>query len=331
MQPNTARSDTQLPRAVRRQMVRVNARMDERAAANNPAPTDPVEDPPADPTPQAPSAPGASPADVDPRHSDPSYWRSRFDNTAGVLAAVRREHVTETARLNARIAELEQTKATLETALAAAPAAPDPDPQFDVKEYFSPAEIDQYGEEQCKVMIRSAIKASVRATRQSQPPAAQPAPPAPAAAPTTPQTPPADPAKTARAELMGKLDELLPEWRDWDLDPRLHAWLAEEENGVPRQAVLNVHIANADAKKIAALYERWDRQATVAAPQPPVQPSGSGANSGGDPPPAPSRKAMTAPSSAEVKDYYKRLALGKVKDEERAQFEERLKLRHPGG
>ncbi len=321
MQPNPARSEVRLPRAVVQRTERINARIAARhAAAEEPNPADPTDPatPPADP-----ADPGTLPVDppADPRHADPAYWKSRFDNTAGVLAAVRREHTATVADLKGQIVELEAKASNLETALAAAPPAAAP--ALDLKEFFTPEQIEQYGEEQCAVMVNAAAKAALKV--QKAVPAAQPAPPAPTpAAPAAPQ-------KTAKDTLMEKLDELLPEWRVWDQDPRLHVWLAEEENKVPRQAILNVHIGNGDAAKIVSLYERWDREMqTPAKPArtPPVSPSGSGAGPS-DEPPAPAAN-MRPPTPTEVRDFYKRAALNKVSDKERTNFEARLALRNPG-
>ena len=43
----------------------------------------------------------------------------------------------------------------------------------------------------------------------------------------------------------------------------------------------------------------------------------------------PASQGLAAPTGDEVKDFYKRSALGKVKDSERVEFEARLKLRTP--
>jgi hypothetical protein len=320
MPATQASTETRVPR-------QVAARVAASVARYTPTETDP-------PNPAAPNAPAPGPAAaaatptdpqapaVDPRHSDPNYWKQRFDVTSGILARERGERNTQIADLNRRITELQDQARNLQ---AAAPAA-----EIDLTKYFTPAQIETYGEEQCRVMAQTAdkaattkaqelIDAAVRPLREERTQAA------------------ANDAERAKQAFVDKLTELVPDWQTIDKDPRwLEGWLPEEdENGVQRQQLLDIHIANRNAAAAAKMFKRFAKSIEV--PAPPVAPSGTGANPGGDAePPTPGAVASaTPPTKAEVKDFYKRSATirrgqpGYVTDQERATFEARLKLAHP--
>lgn len=316
MQPTQAPNETRLPRAVVRRSAAIAARYAPPEENPNPAePAAPAVEPAAESaTPAAAQTP--PPGEItDPRANDPAYWRQRFNSTAGVLAKARTEWTQREAGLKQQVVELQDANRALEA------SKPVPETVIDLNEFYSPAEIEQYGEEQCKVMVRSAMRAAAKAVK---PPPAE-VRPAPAAATPPAHTEQADPQIAAFVE---QLTELVPEYREWDTDPRWLAWLAEDTNGVQRQALLNVHIGNRDAKKVAKMFNDWDR--SVAVPAPPITPGGTGA--------APSSEAvrespsagLTYPTKAEINDHYKRAALGKVTDEERVKFDARIALRHGG-
>jgi hypothetical protein len=79
-----------------------------------------------------------------------------------------------------------------------------------------------------------------------------------------------------------------------------------------------------NALKVAKLFK--DYLASKAPPPPPVAAVGRGAAPADELPPGDAIETQP-PSPAEIKEFYKRSALGKVTDQQRASFEARLKLR----
>jgi hypothetical protein len=296
------------------------------AARYTPASAESATSPPADPaapaTPPAGAAatsvapPASAPAD--PRENDPNYWRQRFNVTSGILAKERGERQSERGELNRRITDL-QTQ-------TASPKAV-PDAAIDLSKFYTPEQIEQYGEEQCRVMAKTAmdaahstaqalIDAAVRPLKEER------------------EREVADAKQAKKDAFYTKLGELHPSYAEDDVDPRWAdehtGWLAQEdENGVVRQQLLNIHLANLDATKVAKMFRQWKASITAAPSVPPVAPSGSGAAPvDGAPPANLGTGAAGAPSDADVKDFYKRAALGKVKDDERVAFDARMKLRN---
>jgi hypothetical protein len=326
MQPNTAPNETKLPRAVLRRSAAIQARIDARNAPNEPETTPtsdaaPATEPAAAPAPA--TEPQAAAPAADPRDSDPSYWKQRFSVTEGILRRERSDRATERDSLYQRIAKLEDESRTLQA--TAKPA----DDAIDLTQFYTPAQIEQYGEEQCRVMAATAMRAARTTAQQAIDAAVRPV----REQQERQQT---DTAEAARTGFEDALTEQLPNWREVDADQRWRAWLAEEdENEVVRQTILNVYISKGNAVGATRMMKKWlatTRAAAPAAapvPQPPMTPSGSGANPEGGNAPAPSPAAMQgAPTDVEVRDFYKRSSLGKVKETERVAFEARLALRN---
>ena len=314
MSASPALKETRVPRQVSE---RLNASL-KRYASAEPDAQNPAEG--AAPAP-APAAPSATPANtqaeppVDPRHADPKYWQQRFDVTSGLLAREREQRVGERNALNSQIADL-QTEVQRLTQLVekAAPAA-----EIDLKQFFTDAQIETYGDEQCRVMAQTALKAAQTEAQKAIDAAVRPLKQQRETDATT------DSEKRKQA-FVDKLTELVPDWQVTDKDQRWLDWLEEEdEHGAVRQDILNVHMASGNAAGAAKMFKTFAK--TIAVPTPPVAPSGSGAGAGEGTPPA--AQSLTAPSDAEVKDFFKRSALGKVKDAERVEFEARMKLRAP--
>ncbi len=317
MSASVASNETRLPRAVVRQSAAIAARF---------APAEPVTSPAADPT--APAAqpasgpattvdPAAHPA-VDPRENDPNYWKQRFSVTSGILAKERSDRQSERNELNRRLTEL-QTQSQ-------SPKAAVPDAPIDLSKFYTPEQIEQYGEEQCRVMAKTAMDAAKQTAQSLIDAAVQPLK-------EERQREVADAVKAKKDTFYAKLGELYPEYATDDLDPRWcdehTGWLAQEdENGVVRQQLLNIHLQSLDAPKVAKMFKQWKASITAAPLVPPVTPSGSGAAPSDAGAPPATGTATGAPSDQEVKDYYKKSALGKVKDDERVAFEARMKLRN---
>lgn len=318
MQASQATNETRLPRAI----LKRSAAIEERIRAR----TEP-ESHPADPNapPALPSAEAANPADpnpaptpptppVDPRKSDPAYWEHRFNVTSGVLRAEREARQLEVEGFNQRLSELQDQISALQ---ASAPAA-----AVDLSQYLTQEQIETLGEDEAKAVAAAAVNAA-RATVQSaiekeiKPLRDQRA------------TEQADDAAARKQKFVADLRkavpdfeiiDVMPEWVDEDT-----GWLAEEDEttGVQRQVLLDRYVKKGDVARAAAMFNAF--KATRQVPQPPIAPNGSGAGSGGDPLPVPG-KGLKPLTPGEIKAFYTRSALGKVKDAERAEFEARRKL-----
>lgn len=321
MTASVARNETRLPRAVLKQSAAIAARYAPIAEPGDPSPADPNAPAPAPAAASAtPAEPPAAPA-VDPRENDPNYWKQRFNVTSGILAKERKERTEERDAHRQQITELQAKAATSST-------VPDVTP-IDLSKFYTPEQIEQYGEEQCRVMAKTAMDAA-RATAQDLIDAA--------VRPLREERENAkrDRAAEAKQAFTDKLAELVPNYQTLDVDPRWNdadtGWLAQEENGVQRQQLLNIHIANGDAKKIAGMFKAFEASLTPPqVPTPPVAPSGTGAASHDAVPSTQVAAVGGAPTDAEVRDFYKRSAIGKVKEDERVKFEARLKLRNAPG
>jgi hypothetical protein len=322
MQPTPASNETRLPRAVLRRSQAIADRYAPQPEPGAPNPADlaapanapaAANAPPADPQPTAPAA--------DPRDSDPAYWKQRFQVTSGILTRERADRTSQVESLHQKVADLEGQLFGLQVQVKSTE-------KVDIATFFTPDQIEKYGEEQCEVMAATAMRAAETTAKKLVDAAVQPLK-------AKQERTAASDATAARSTFEEKLTELYPNWPTVDKDSRWLAWLAaEDENEVVRQTYLDTHISTGNARAVANLFKAWEKTAEAApAPVPPrvppLSPSGSGATPPGETtPPAASAESVTAPTAAEVKDFYKRSSLGKVRDEERVRFEARLKLRH---
>jgi len=313
MQATPALNETRLPRAVLKVSNAIKAHIE----ARNEPKTDPA-DPNAPPIES--SAGNANPVEpkppaADPRESDPAYWKQRFDVTAGVLRAERDGRKADAEGFRQQILELQGQIQALQ---ATQPTGG----TIDLGQFFTPEQIAVLGEEEATAIatanlttVRKAISEAVEAEIKPLREAAK--------------TSQVQQAKERKEKFTDKLAEHVPNYEVIDASDDWKAWLAEEDEstGVERQALLDTHVGKLDAVKVANMFRAYLKAKT---PQPPpLTPNGTGAN-GGEPPSAPqSAEGLSVPTSAEIKDFYKRAALRKVTDNERVQFEARLKLRAP--
>lgn len=313
MQASQAQNETRLPRAVLRRSAAIEARIAAR--------TEPEQDP-ADPNapPATPSAAAATPADPnpappappeDPRENDPAYWKQRFNVTAGVLRRERDERVAEGTRFNQQLTEMQDQIRALQA--TAPPAA------IDLTQFLQQDQIEAIGEDEATTIVQTAVKAARAEVQKAIDAEIKPLRDQRAAEQTQAVV-------DRKLEFKEKLDELVPGYEEIDTSDGWLEWLAQEDEatGVQRQMLLDTHVGQLNAAKVAKMFQAY--KATTARPTPPVAPQGNGAVPDGTPPPA-DASATRPPSNAEVRDYYRRAALGQVKDPERKQFEARLKLR----
>ena len=321
-------NETRLPRAVVNRVAAATAPRTPRqpdpeptaAAAPSDNPNAPVAAVPDANAPKAPTPP------EDPRHSDPTYWKHRFEAVAGRLRAREDEHK---AAMSAIRQENDQLRAEILRLQQAAPASA-PATTINLAEFFTPEQIKNLGEEDATAMAQAAVNAAMKVARETVTAEIKPLL-------NRQQEDSEAEAKRKVREFEEAIEEIVPNYKVLDKDEGWLAWLDEEDavTGLVRQDILTQHCARLDALKVAKMFQAYIAQTAAAAPrvpEPPVAPSGSGA-SGGDTPPQPPRGAGTGyPTQAEIKDFYKRSATKKpgdpgfVTDKERADFEARLRL-----
>jgi hypothetical protein len=320
MPASTAKNETRLPR----QVMRISAAIEQRLRAQrgepnaDPAAQDTPPAPPSDPTattadPQPQATPPALPQPpADPRETDPAYWKQRFSVVQGVLRTEREERKAEVLQFQQQISELQGEVRALQ-------AASTPATRPDLGQFFTPEQIEELGEEQAEAIVnatlktarsevQSAIETAVKPLREER------------------QREQENAQRSRQTAFLDKLAELVPDFAEIDETDAWKAWLAEddEHSGLQRQAILDSHAARFDAVKVAKMFEAYVQASKPRVPTPPVTPHGRGAAPSVDlPPPAP---RLGYPSKDEIASYYKRAKLGKVSDQERAQFDARLKL-----
>lgn len=327
MSTEASLNETRLPRAVREQMLRVNQRIEARnqprqeqtpAAEGESAPASAATEPD---TPNAaapaaaPSAP-ASPAQgaADPRENDPAYWRQRFNVTQGMLRSFQERQAAENAERDRELTELREKIRTLEAKDRSTNQS-----KLDLKLFFSEEQIEHFGEDQCEAMARAAmaaagqqaqavIEAEVRPIRERSEAQAKQA------------------AADKEAEFWEKLAELMPDYPEINARQDWLDWLPgiDDATGLVRQDILDRHRRALNAAGVAKVFKTFKE--TLKRPTPPVAaPRSAAAGAGEITPPTPTKGY---PTPGEIKDFYKRAAIGRVSDKERVEFEARLKLKH---
>jgi hypothetical protein len=324
---NTSPSVNPAPTKLPRQVVRASKRADEllkqRAeAADSPAPAEPPAPEPgvqAQPVPSPAPAPAPAPA-VDPRDTDPAYWKQRFQVTEGMFRRQRDQHATELAARDARIVELEGEVARLKSAQHS-----DAGPALNVSEFLTPEQIDQLGEDQSRAIVATALKAAQREVRDTVNKELAPLR-------EREKLSSQDEARRKRAAFDDGLTDAVPEWREIDQNPLWLAWLTHEDEatGMVRQALIDSASKILNPKPIIRLLNEFlaKQDAARVPTAPPAVPADTGGAGSGGPPAPPAEKLLTR---AEVREHYKLRALGKIKDDEARKFDARLKAMEAAG
>lgn len=311
----TSQQDTtRLPRAVRAQMERVQQLLEPKnpAPAADAPPTTESSAAPAPVTTEEPGAPAPAPAPAaaDPRENDPAYWRQRFNVTQGMLRRQQEQHRDELAERDREIDQLRERVKTLEA------GAPNTEQQIDLSQFFDPEQIDRFGEDQCRAMANTAMKAARTAAQQLIDAEVKPIK---ARADQDAQRS----EKEAEARFWEDLAEKFPNYEAVNASQEWLDWLADRDptTKLVRQDVLNAHRRKRDAEGVAAMFQAFEQGKQR--PQPPVAPPRAAGAAPNDAQPR-NTPAQGYPSPSEIKDFYKRAALGKVTDKERVAFEARL-------
>ncbi len=316
--------DTRLPRAVRERSERI--RLLQEAQANPDAGNanlgpdgQPIVVPASNDEPQntnGQAAPAPAAPVTDPREQSVDYWKQRFQVTQGLLNQQRDAIAELRGEMNRRVTELQQQ---LQQAQQARPAASNDD-DIDLSQYYTQEQRDEYGDDQLKTIVRTSLAAArVEAQRAVEA----------AVAPIRQQ----EEARSQETALQSKLQfhaaiaQHVPDWEQVDASDPWRAWLREvdENTGLVRNDVLMTNYNNRNLSVVVKMFKEFKAVQPVA-PTPPMAPQGAG-RAGSTPPMTPEpTPARGAPSAAEIKDFYKRAALGKVGDKERAEFEARVRL-----
>ena len=304
MTASQAMNETRLPRAIEQ----MNERLREKYETK-PAPAETA-------TPAAGAAPAAvEQPQTDPRESDVGYWKQRFKVTEGVLRAEREKSQTAIGALRQQISELQEQIRSLQ-------AAKPSDEKIDITAYFTPDQIEQFGEEHCQAMAEAAHRASKKQVQEALEAELKPLK-------ERRKAEEEDAASDRQRKFYDALAAEVPDYLDIDQTDGWREWLAQEDpaTGMVRQDILNAHAGALNAAKVAQMFKKYLKDSKPKAPEPPIAPHGTATNAGGSSNDSPA-PAQGAPSRAEIKDYYRRAALGKVSDAERASFEARLRLVH---
>lgn len=324
-----------LPRQVLQRSERIRA-MQEAASAGTPAdtaptpeaasPAAPIDEPAAPtPTPAEPQGNGATALPVgDPRENDPAYWKQRANVTFGMLRQAREESSQIIAELRGQVRELREQLQTKES------TQPQAAPAIDVASMFTEEQRQQYGDEQLAAIV-GPILAKVRQEAQEAVQAA-----------TKPLKEEREEQRQTEAQrkwqaFADQLVALVPDALEIDKTPEWLDWLelTDEATGYTHRQMLKAHEGRFDAPKVARLFQKYKAETGAApaapaatpappAPRPPVSPGTRSAYAGSDlPPPAPTLAPL---SKAEMREGFKRAALGKMTAEERKVFDARVAL-----
>jgi hypothetical protein len=89
----------------------------------------------------------------------------------------------------------------------------------------------------------------------------------------------------ARRNLDAAVERAVPDYRTIDRDPRWHRWLlgVDVYTGQPRQALLNIAIADGSAARVTALFNGFLREAGDTQQSPPSRGQSAGRRSSGKP------------------------------------------------
>lgn len=306
-------NETRLPRAVREQMLRVTQRLEARNQPGTETPPAPGgEDPPAPAVTETdpPNGAAAPAPPADPRENDPAYWRQRFNVTQGMLRSFQERQAADNADRDRELAELREKIRSLEAKQRTEPSA------LDVKLFFTDEQIEHFGQDQCEAMAHAAMKAAgqqAQAVIEAE------------VKPIRDRSEARDrqDVATKEAEFWAKLAEQAPNYPETNLKPEWLEWLAEvdEATGLVRQDILDRHRGALNAAGVAKMFRAFD--AATERPKPPVAPPRTaGGGAGGEAPAVPTKGYPTA---VEIKEFYKRAAIGRVTDKERVEFEARLR------
>ena len=215
----------------------------------------------------------------------------------------------------------------LEQQLATRPA--DGKGKIDLTAFFTPEQIESFGEVQCEAMARAAQTAAREQAQQLIDAEVKPLK-------EKAKTDDANKAKQVEARFFEELERLVPNYQEIDAEDAWLTWLnGKNEDGETHQKRLSRLQKAGNATGVANVFRDFLKTKTKL-PEPPAVPKGGagGDGGGGNTPPATGGKGY--PSREEIRDYSKRAATVRnprdprfVTAQERAEFEARLRLPKP--
>lgn len=251
---------------------------------------------------------------------DEDYWNHRLKTVEGIARAQARKDAEK--EFKSQIEQLQQQIAELKKAQqSAAPA------QFDLSGFLSDKEIEDLNldKDHLKVISRIAQKASQDAVERAVEQLVSEK-----LAPVEQKVKANEEDNQRRREQLfwGAIDTAVPEWSNINSDERFLVWLGEVDPliGAQRQALLTAAQESLDAQRVIAIFKAF--LGTISKPNPQEQVQRKPAPA---PEPVASTPAVTSkdgsvsPSQSEIREFYKRVSLGKISAKEKEAFEKRLR------
>lgn len=314
MNESALNTEIRLPRQVKERADRA------RAATSTPNPDEVA--PSADPPVAAVEPPAPTPAaTVDPRENDPVYWKQRFKVTEGMWKRDKDKFARDLGALQNDLQAAAQRIRELESKGAAS------NEDVDLAEFFTAEEVETLGEEQARIQARAILKKSREIAGSLIKQEVEPL--------KRKQQQDQDALATERQNgFLTALTELQPNWQEVNKDARWIEWLEmdDPQSGVWRQTILDAAQDRGDAARVAKMIQQWEAELNaVRVPSEPTgapqgHPGSSGQSGAGTPP-----TAKGVPTPAEIRDFYKRKALGKVRESEATEFNARIAAAQAAG
>lgn len=227
----------------------------------------------------APVAAPVTESPADPRESDPNYWRHRHLTTEGILKAERakaQQLAEEAARLREEADRLR--KESLDKSRKAGAELRERSlEQIDLSAYFTAKQIEEYGEEHLRTVLKGNVKAALN-TIQPEVQAEM------EQLRAEIESLRGNAAQTREQNFWAHIDSALPDWQAQQADAGFQAWLEEIDpvSGRTRDSYVKEAQQSLDAKRVVAIFKSY----RSASPQPssvPAAPSRPSAPPAGKP------------------------------------------------
>lgn len=223
-----------------------------------------------DPQPQPVEKP-AKEAAADPRESDPNYWRHRHLTTEGILKAERakaQQLADEAAALRAEADRLRRE--TLDSRKASdAQSRERALDQIALTEYFTAKQIEEYGEEHLRTVLKGNVKAALKTIQpelQSELEQMR----------AEIESMRGSASQQREQKFWDDLDSGVEDWRSIQQDPDFLNWLAalDPVSGRTRDSFVKEAQKSLDAKRVVAIFKSYqDTTKPAQAPQQASRPS----------------------------------------------------------
>lgn len=175
------------------------------------------------------------------------YWEHRTKTLQGMLDSANRKHVLESEAIKR---QLESKVEDLEKKIR---EVPPPTVKYDLRNYFSEADIEKYGADLPSLMLQMATKISeevsertVRRTVEDE------------VAPLKKRAASSeeDILKQRQAAFWNILKSSVPDWQEVNADPAFHQWLGEQEPlvGATRQELLSQAEQTLDGSRVSQIF-----------------------------------------------------------------------------